>query len=86
MTDINKVDPSYRDIYMDKLQKFDPSYRDTVEFIDLWFINWNSAIAKKHGVTSTAHQLFALGDLMHDVLIETLTQKMEADKMEADNE
>jgi len=86
MTDINKVDPSYRDIYMDKLQKFDPNYRDTVEFIDSCFINWNHAIAKKHGVTSTAHQLFALGDLMHDVLMETLTQKMEADKMEADNE
>jgi len=64
MTDINKVDPSYR---------------DTVEFIDSWFINWNNTIARKHGVTSKARELFALGDLMHDVMMETLTQKMEAD-------
>ena len=64
---------------MTDLNKVDPSYRDTVEFIDSWFINWNNTIARKHGVTSKARELFALGDLMHDVLIETLKQKMEAD-------
>ena len=61
------------------LNKVDPSYRDTVEFVDSWFINWNKLVAKRHGVTSTARELFQLGDFMHDVMMETLTQKMEAD-------
>ena len=47
------------------------------DFIDSWFINWNNTVARKHGVTSKASELFALGDLMHDVLMETLTQKWE---------
>lgn len=61
MTDINKVDPSYK---------------ETMEFVDSLFINWNKLVAKKHGVTSTASRLFELGDFMHDVMKETLTQKM----------
>ena len=58
----------------------DPSYKETMEFVDSLFINWNKLVAKKHGVTSTASRLFELGDFMHDVMKETLTQKMKADK------
>ena len=50
------------------------------DFTDSWFINWNNTVTKKHGVTSKASELFALGDLMHEVLMETLTQKWEADE------
>ena len=58
----------------------DPSYKETVEFVDSLFINWNKLVAKRHGLTSTASRLFELGDFMHDVMKETLTQKMKADK------
>ena len=58
----------------------DPSYKETMEFVDSLFINWNKLVAKRHGVTSTASRLFELGDFMHDVMKETLTQKMKADK------
>ena len=64
---------------MTDLNKVDPRYRDTVEFIDSWFINWSNTVARKHGVTSKASELFALGDLMHDVMMDTVIQKMEAD-------
>ena len=60
----------------------DPSYKETVEFVDSLFINWNKLVAKRHGLTSTASRLFELGDFMHDVMKETLTQKMEADKIQ----
>ena len=58
----------------------DPSYKETMEFVDSLFINWNKLVAKRHGLTSTASRLFELGDFMHDVMKETLTQKMKADK------
>ena len=82
----NRSDQYGKENSMTDLNKVDPSYRDTVKFIDSWFINWNKLVAKRHGLTSTASRLFELGDFMHDVMMETLTQKMEADKMEADNE
>ena len=75
---INRM--SYRsDHYGKENSMTDPSYKETMEFVDSLFINWNKLVAKKHGVTSTASRLFELGDFMHDVMKETLTQKMEAD-------